>query len=208
MIRAALCLVAAPVAALVAGCSVVELTIDEDLDLERCDAFVTGETTLAEVLDTLGPPIELGTRGPSVALLYESVRLREKQLGLSLGELLGGGGWEYLKFSYGSSGTQRRAALFLFDEDQVLEELGTLRFEEPFGRSGSLQVIIAVDEVVSTGGLRASPDAFADARELLNGIQWSQNATHTALVELRGVRNRMGQHALDPDPQWGGDPAE
>lgn len=204
MIRAALCLAAA----LTAGCSVVELTIDEDLDLERCDAFVTGETTLAEVLDALGPPIELGTRGPSVALLYESVRLREKQLGLSLGQLLGGSGWEYLKFSYGSSGTRRRAALFLFDEDQVLEELGTLRFEEPFGRSGSLQIIITVDEVVSTGGLRASPDAFADARELLNGIQWSQNATHTALVELRGARNRMGQHALDPDPRWAGDPAE
>ena len=201
--RLPLTLAAALAAGFGASCSVVELRIDHDLDLARCDGFEHGEASLGEVLTALGPPVEFGARGGEIALLYESVRLKESQLGLSLGAVLGAGAGDYFKFSYGRSGTDRKAALFLFDEDHVLQTVNTLRFEEPFGRSGSVQMIVTVDEVVSMGGLRASPDAFVDGRELLRGIQWSQNSTHSALVELRGARNRMGQHALDPGWSWG-----
>ena len=198
-----LVLSAALAAGLAAGlgssCSVVELRIDQGLDLAECNGFKEGEASLGDVLVALGPPVEFGARGEQIALLYESVRLRETQLGISLGAVLGAGAGDYFKFSYGSSGTDRKAALFLFSEGHVLEGVNTLRFEEPFGRSGSIQVLVTVDEVVSTGGLRASPDAFVEPRELLNGIQWSQNLTHSALVELRGARGRMGQHTLDPE---------
>ncbi len=186
-------------AGLGSSCSLVELRIDKDLDLVRCDSFKEGEASLGDVLAALGPPVEFGARDGEIALLYESVRLKESQVGISLGAVLGPGAGDYFKFSYGSSGTDRKAALFLFGEDHVLERVNTLRFEEPFGRSGSIQVLVTVDEIVSMGGLRASPDAFVESRELLNGIQWSQNLTHSALVELRGARSRMGQHALDPE---------
>ena len=185
-------------AALSAACSVVELRIDRDLDLTLCESFTEGEASLGDVLASLGPPVEFGSRGGEIALLYESVRLKESQLGLSLGAVVRPDAGDYFKFSYGSSGTRRKAALFLFREDHVLETVDTLQFEEPFGRSGSIQVIVTVDEVVGMGGLRATPDAFVDARELLNSIQWSQNSTHAGLVELRGALNRMGQHAMDP----------
>jgi len=189
-------------AALSAACSVVELRIDRDLDLTVCEGFTEGEASLGDVLASLGPPVEFGARGGEIALLYESVRLRESQLGLSLGTVIKPSAGDYFKFSYGSSGTRRKAALFLFGEDRVLEAVDIIQFAEPFGRSGSIQVIVTVNEVVGMGGLRASPDAFVDARELLKGIQWSQNSTHGALVELRGARNRMGQHALDPSLDW------
>lgn len=182
------------------SCSTLELEFGLPLDLETFEAFEPGRTTRAEVLEALGPPVDLAAHDGGVALLYEHVLLDELQLGVSLdqvGVLLKAKGFGLFKASLGGSGSRREAALLLFDAEGVLTSLASSTWGEDFGRGGSMQFVATIDQVVDSESLRVQPDGLVWGTRLLAAPLVSMNDAHQADVELRGTPEHCGQRSMD-----------
>jgi len=189
-------LVAAPS---LTSCSVLDLEIGHALDVEVCRSFESGSTHRAEVLAALGPPTGLAAHADGVALLYEHLELSERQLGFSLekfGVFVGAPWLAFLKVSLGGSGAAREATLFVFDAEGILAGKGRANWTEEFGRGGTVQFIVVVEEVVESGTLRGPPRAILWGLEFLDPLPRTLNSEHSAPLELRGTPTKAGQGSL------------
>jgi len=182
------------------SCSALRLEINGAFAAAPCAGFEEGRTRRAEVLAALGPPTDLAACEDGVAFLYERVVLDEQQLGISfktVGALLGMPPLGLIKLSFGRSGARREVALLVFDADGVLSAVETGRWEEVFGRGGSLQAIVAVDQVVDLGTLRGLPHGLTWGREQLEPLPEALNQMHRPDLELRGTPDKAGQRSLE-----------
>lgn len=196
------CLCASIVLSTLASCTQITYRVPETLDLGDVEALVVGETELGEALARLGPPMEIGSQGDHFVLLYERLVVDELQLGIGLADLLGplgaaGSFIDLLKLSYGSSDSERLAALLVFDGDRVLRGRAISAWGESFGRSGGIQLIVNVEGVVDPGSLQLPPRALGWGKELLQVGSRGLNLPHFAAIELRGSRGDVGQRALE-----------
>lgn len=182
------------------GCSTLHLEIGQPIDADLAASFEPGRTRRAEVLAGLGPPLALCSHQGGVAFLYEYVDLREKQLGLGLdivGTLLAVPQLAWFKASFGNSGSDRRAALFVFDAGGLLVDASFGSWGEVFGSGGGLQLFISVEQVVDSRSLRELPRGLSWGRELLAPLPETLNQSQRADLELRGGAHWAGQDALE-----------
>jgi len=183
-----------------ASCSTLTVELGEELDMQSCTSFEPGKTRRADVLASLGPPLRIGKHGHGVALLYEYLHLTENQLGpslKSLGTILHIPEMGLLKLALGDSDSRRNAALYLFDGEGVLLAQAFDKWGEDYGRGGSLQMILSIEEIVDSGGVRAPPLGLTWGRDLLRPLPQTLNLHNRPDVELGGTGRTAGQHALE-----------
>jgi len=187
-------------APLLAGCSTLDLELGARIDLDRCADLQAAEADRAAVLEALGPPSQISPHADGVAFLYEHLVLTERQLGFNLqriGLYLGMPALSFLKVSLGRSSCRREAALFLFDDAGRLTDSVTADWVEEYGRGGSLQIFFAVQQVVDSDLLTASPRGLDWGLELLDPLPQELNVPHRADLELRGSPFHAGQQTLE-----------
>ena len=199
------CLPLVLVASVCCGCSFLRSDLGARVDLAGVDALEPGRTRRAEVLASLGPPLDLEPHAGGVAFLYEHVLIEERQLGISLEGL---GRWfgiregALFKLSLGRTSSQREAALLLFDVEGILVSVDSRAWGETLGKGGSVQLFVAASQVVDYGPLREGPRQFHWGFELLEPLPAGLNRAHRADLELRGTPVRSGQKTLELRP-WG-----
>jgi hypothetical protein len=185
------------------SCSVLALELGEDVPAEALQAFSEGRTRRAQVLERLGPPTLVAAHGDGCVLLYEHVLLDERQFGISfekIGILLGMPWLSWIKLSLGNSGARHDVALLIFDREGVLRGRAAGEWREVFGKGASMQVLLAVDQVVDPGTIRDLPIPLHWGRELLLPLSTALNLSHRPDLEVRGTGNKAGQRTLELEP--------
>ncbi|MEX0331761.1 MAG: hypothetical protein AB3N64_10095 [Puniceicoccaceae bacterium] len=184
---------------LVSGCTMVRE--ERGITLTAPEQTASSALTSHEVLNTLGPPIQIGALDSGYAFLYEHTVINERQLGLSVNTPL----LRYFKFAIGSAEAERQVLILLFDHDGRLTQSGYREWTEDLGRGNSIQFIIAVMSVVDTGDLTESPASLTWGGGLLKSrLPESLNSSNSPLtglsgVELRGTPTGAGQRTLEAD---------
>lgn len=189
------------IALLLSGCSTLYKRVDPGMgEVDKDEiAFKAGQTHYHDVLDQLGPPSRLSSMGEGFAFLYEAMLIRELQTGI------GGqsGFWQLLKFSFADSKLFRHTAMLTFNDDGILISAAYSDTAEPLGRSGAIQPILTVQQIVDT--TRFEDDAvdvvdwgmsmLAKPPETLNVGQ--SLSSGTGGFEQSGTTTRVGQHTLE-----------
>ncbi|MEM1450544.1 MAG: hypothetical protein AAF957_09320 [Planctomycetota bacterium] len=179
----------AALAALLGGCSVLDLEIGRPLDVDAAMAFEPGVTRRADVLAALGPPAGVGPALDGSALLYEHAKLKENQFGLGLGflQLLFPYGFlSVVKLSLGGSDVDRSAMIFAFDADAVLVGVASSDWQVDYGGGASVQLIVTVQNVVDSESLRRTPRALTWGREMLHPMPLSLEIGNLPAIEMLG----------------------
>ena len=180
------------------GCSVLRVSVDPGITLEQC-GFEVNKAHYHEVLDELGPPARLSATPGGFAFMYEAMEIDEKQLGLSgRGEIL-----QFLKMSFAGTDLKRHAYLLHFNDSGLLVAAGLLEAKEDLGNAGSVQAIIAVEQLVDTTAFEDDAlDASQWGRDLLDPLPVMLNNaqnlnTGVAGLEQSGTTTKIGQHTLE-----------
>lgn len=189
-------------ALLLSGCSTIYKRVDpgigDEVDIEEIPKEV-GRTHYHEVLDVLGPPSRLSTTGSGFAFLYEAMLIRELQTGL------GGqsGWWQLLKFSFADSRLFRHTLVMNFDDQGLLLAVSYTDSAEPLGRSGAIQPILTVQQIVDTGRFEDDAvDAVDWGRSWLEPLPIVLNdnqslSSGTGGFEQSGTTTKVGQHTSE-----------
>jgi len=185
--------------AMLSSCTTLELEVGDEISADSVSAFRSDETERHEVLAVLGAPTALAPCAGGSVLLYEWVVLDEMQFGLgldSLGALFGVPELGLLKLSLGDSDAGRRAILFFFDSERVMRAASYADWTEQFGRGGSMQFFVSVQQVVDSGQLRDSLRSMDWGAELLEPPMALLNQAQLPAMELRGASAGFGQDTL------------
>lgn len=159
-----------------------------------------GTDDLAAVLEVLGPPSQVSAMGSGFALLYESLGITERQLGLSFGNLIPQG--DLIEPSVGWAATEREDLLLIFDAERRLVDRRYMREDISLGLGGGVETIFTVSNLVDTSSLQDPFDVHAWGTELLEPLPRALNRGQSldhgeAGLQLRGTPTRVGQHTLD-----------
>jgi hypothetical protein len=184
--------------AAVSGCSHLTTRIAAPVPVQAL-ALEGSRAPLARVLDELGAPDRIGAapRG-GFFLLYESLRARERQIGLSIPY-----GWlRYFKLAFGRGDAERRELVLHFDRDGLLTSRGQASQDEDLGGGLGVQLVVSVVPTVDIGHLTAAAPQHAWGRGLLTRLPEGLNRsssleTGASGVERRGVPYGAGQHTLE-----------
>jgi hypothetical protein len=183
---------------LAAGCSTLYKRADQRLDTEGV-AFEAGETHFHEVLDQLGPPTRMSAVGEGFAFIYEEYLIRENQFGIGGREGL----LQLIKLSFADSVLFRRVAILRFDAGGILVALSKANTREGLGKSGAIQPILAVKQLVDTSSYEDDSIESLDwGTTLLEPMPHVLNLPQSlnsgqAGLEQGGTTYKVGQHTLE-----------
>jgi hypothetical protein len=187
----------AAVAASLSGCASINQHIDTPIP--DTVALSTAETHYHSVLDALGPPAQLTSLPDGFAFLYESLIIRERQIGIQLtpGEMPG-----LFKLNYGRARAERHIHVLRFDEGGMLQAHGVFDGTQKLGNSITLQPIFSVTPTVKTTDLVQPPPQQNWGFSLFDPLPESLNANQsldsgTAGFEIRGTPSDVGQRSLE-----------
>jgi len=178
------------------GCTSIHKQIDM---LPRQDApVVESGVHFHDILDSFGCPGQVTSVPGGFAFLYESLRVEERQFGISLpGKLM-----KWFKMVFAKADTQRQIRVFLFDNNGLLDSHVFKSIHEDAGKGISVQFLVELGEIVDTRYLEATPGqndwGFALLKPLpttLNAAQSLDAGTHG--LELRGTPTGAGQRSLE-----------
>lgn len=185
-------------AVLCSGCTSIRRQVGRPLE-EPSRSFVAGSTHYHQVLDELGPPSRLAARPGGFTFLYESITIREYQLGISgTQDLL-----NLFKIAVARADLKRAALLFGFRSDGVLAFQESCDTSARLGMSGSLQPFFALQQVADTsdyesGGFPSVEWGTALLGPLPRGLNRAQSLVWgTGGVEQSGTTGKIGQHTLE-----------
>lgn len=186
----------------VSGCSTlykrVDPGIDEDITVDEVPQQA-GETHFHEVLDLLGPPSRMTSSGSGFSFLYESMLIRELQTGI------GGqsGWWQLIKLSFADARLFRHTVIMNFNDEGILLAASFSDSAEPLGRSGSIQPILSLQQIVDTGRFEDdAAEAISWGMSLLDDPAVTLNANQSlrsgsAGFEQSGTTTKVGQNTLE-----------
>ncbi len=187
-----------------AGCSYLDAQIDRPLDWDDAN-FVEGKTHYRAVLARMGPPAKLTRADSGVAFLYESMRLQEGQVGLSIDdEGLGISiQWlQFIKFAYGKAWSDRQALVLTFDRDGILTSEQYRDWEQAVGTGFTVQFVAQAGSVVDSTAVRRDVDPNRWGRRLLRPLAQGLNNPNSVDdgrygLEQRGTPVGVGQRSLE-----------
>jgi hypothetical protein len=180
------------------GCSTIYKRIDPGVDVKQA-MFAPKETHFFEVLDELGPPARFTKMPNGFAMMYEDMLIRELQTGIS-----GRSGFlQLFKISISDSNLYRDVVLFRFDSNGLLVSKAISDATEDLGKSGSIQPILSVEQLVDTGDYEDdSTESLAWGMTLLRPLPQTLNDRQSlnsgyAGMEQSGTSTKIGQHTLE-----------
>lgn len=175
------------------ACSTVYLEFGEPIEPTVTQDLIPGESTLTEVLATLGTPYDMAEYAGGYALVYEHFDLSEVQFGLS-GDAVNLG---FLKAVYGKSQAEHSVIVVVVGSDRVMEGLASATWPESVGSGGGLQLVFDVGNVVESQDLMLGHDALEWGSSCLMRLPSAINLEHRADFYQRGAPLRAGQLTLE-----------
>ena len=189
-------------ALLLTGCSTIYKRVDpgigDEVKIEDIPADVA-VTHFHEVLDILGPPSRMSSTGSGFAFLYEAMLIRELQTGI------GGqnGFWQLIKLSLADSKLFRDTLVMSFNQKGILQAVSYTDAAEPLGRSGAIQPILTVQQIIDTGSFEDDAVDVVDCGlTLLEPLPVVLNSSQslssgTGGFEQSGTTTKVGQNSLE-----------
>lgn len=183
--------------ALSTGCTMLHKEVG--CPIEESVRFDEGATHYHDVLDELGPPTRLTALSGGFAFFYETLSIRERQIGIG-----GQNDWlQLIKLALADSDLRRNCLLLRFDSDGQLVSQARIDTLEKLGMGGSIQPILSLQQIVDTADYE--DDAFAPMDwgvSLLRPLPQTLNARQslvsgTAGLEQSGTTGTVGQHTLE-----------
>jgi len=183
---------------LLSGCTSINKHVGGELEFESV-GFANGETHYHEVLDQLGPPVLMTALPRGFAFLYESLYVRELQLGIAGSD----GFLRLFKLSLANTDLHRKSLLLHFGADGVLIAHGKLMTEEDLGSGGSIQPVLSLQQIVDTSDYEDDYIHTADwGASMLRTLPQTLNTKQSldsgfAGIEQGGTTTKVGQHTLE-----------
>lgn len=185
-------------AVLCSSCTVLHKEVGRPLDMESIH-YDVGRTHYHAVLDALGPPARMTALPSGFAFLYESLSIRERQLGIS-------SQYEWLqliKLSLADSDLRRNCLLLHFNSEGLLVSQSSINTLERLGMGGSIQPILSLQQIVDTA--EYEDDAYVAmgwGASLLSPLPQTINMNQSlnsgsAGLEQSGTTSKIGQHTLE-----------
>ena len=180
------------------GCTSINKYVGAELDLESVEC-VDRETHCHEVLDQLGPPVLMTALPGGFAFLYESLYVRERQLGIGGRQ----GFWQLFKLSLANTDLYRNGLLLHFGADGVLISHGRLMIERDLGSGGSIQPVFSMQQIIDTSDYEDDYMHAADwGASMLSALPQTLNtkqnlASGASGIEQGGTTTKVGQHTLE-----------
>lgn len=198
MTRTSSIFLAAALGALLSGCSTIYQRVDPGIEFEDV-SFKAQTTHYHDVLEALGPPNRMTASGDGFAFLYESMLIRELQTGI------GGrnGWWQLFKISIADSKLFRDSMILRFDHEGALVAQSVSHTREGLGKSGAVQPILAVRQIVDTDDYEDDAiESLGWGSMMLRSLPRTLNANQSlhsgaAGLEQSGTSPYVGQHALE-----------
>jgi hypothetical protein len=196
--RRGLCLAAlAAVVVLCGGCTLINTSIDEPVDVGRA-RLEDGRTHYSMVLAQFGPPARISDLPGGHAFLYENVNVRERQIGFYIPIH----GLQWIKFLIADATDNRQTLVLMFGEDGVLRNRVLAEQATPMTRAYSFQPIVSVKQMVDTKYLEIAKDQMDWGFSLLDLVPTGLNRgasvdSGQSGLELRGSPNGCGQRSLE-----------
>ena len=179
------------------SCTVISKDINRDIELDK-NTFELSKTHFRDVINLIGPPAKLSKYNKGLVFLYESIDIKERQLGLNLDYNI----FRWVKFSYAKGYAERQALLLIFDKDGYLITKHYKEFKENLGSGQAINFLVSVQSLVDSSKLEEEPSSLAWGSSLLKplpqALNYSQNlGTGESGVEQLGAPNSVGQHSLE-----------
>lgn len=151
-----------------------------------------------DVLDRLGPPMQITALPEGSAWFYHTLRIKERQIGISLPGDVGG----LLKLAMAEADVEEQIQIYVFDRSGRLRSQAGLDAVDDVGNGLAFKIFAAVGRVVDTRYLEGPPVQQDWGRGLLKPLPQTLNAAQsmssgTNGAELRGTPKKVGQRALE-----------
>lgn len=179
------------------SCTVISKDINTDIELDK-STFELSKTHFRDLINSIGPPAKLSKYSEGLVFLYESIDIKERQIGLNLDYSI----FRWLKFSYAKGDAQRQALLLIFDKNGYLVTKNYKEFKENMGSGQAINFLVSIQSLVDSSKLEEEPNSLAWGSSLLKplpqALNYSQNlGTGESGVEQLGAPNSVGQHTLE-----------
>jgi len=179
------------------SCTVISKDINRDTKLDE-NTYVLYQTHISDVLNSIGPPSKLSNYNQGLVFLYESIKIKENQLGLNANYDF----FRWFKFSFAKGNADREVLLLIFDSNGYLVAQTYNQFEEKLGSGQAISFLYTIESLVDSSKLEEDPNSLAWGASLLKPLpetlNYSQNlGTGQSGVEQLGAPNSVGQHSLE-----------
>lgn len=179
-----------------AGCS--HLTSEIGPPLPVTPAITTGQSTLGDVLKSIGVPSQISASPAGFIFLYEHNGVTENQLGLSVNYPV----LDWFKFVYAHSRLNHEAWLLAFDTNGVLQAWGEENWEKPLGQGAAIQILITAQSLVDSSQVRRPAAQHEWGEMWLNPLPEVLNTSQSPKDGRFGLEQTLaptavGQHALE-----------
>lgn len=169
--------------------------------LARTDFDETVEaSSLAAVLDELGPPQRLSAAGNGFVLAWEHWRINEDTLGIRLGAL----GADIMSIDWGKARVRGEFLILTFDREHLLTASTYSSWDSKFGGGQAIQPFFSFVSLVDVDDLvekmpqhRWGASTLQPMPRALN--RGSNTDTGQNGIEQRGTPTTIGQHSLEMD---------
>lgn len=160
----------------------------------------SGDISLGQALDLLGPPQRVSSTSNGYALAWEHWRVRENSLGISLGAL----GVELMSIDWGNARAKGEFLLLTFDNEHQLSGRAHGIFDTDKGGGSAVQPFLSPVELVDVDDLVSRMPQHRWGATMLQRLPKALNATYspnsgTAGIEQRGTPTGIGQQSLELD---------
>lgn len=152
-----------------------------------------------DVLDEFGPPAQITKMPSGFAFLYESLIVRDRQIGISPNtENL----WSLIRLSYGRVSLQHDVLMISFDESGTARAVGHYDEKAPIGSGFVVSPIFSVKPSVDTSYLDVPPVQSSWGRASLRRLPQTLNREQDLRsgrsgFQLIGTPVSIGQHSLE-----------
>lgn len=179
------------------GCTMITTELGRPIPVERVE-LKEGATSASQVVEALGPPLQVSALPDGMVMVYEYVNATERQLGVNL-EFLG---LDWFKLSLGRAGAKHDVLLLIFDGNGVLQAEDSQKRTEDLGTGFGFQLFFVAAPTVDTSYLDAAPDQLNWGRAALKPLPVTLNNGQSITsglhgIEMRGTPDSVGQRALE-----------
>ena len=182
------------------GCGRFETEVGRAIDLEQ-HSFTVGQTRLAAVTHSLGPPTQVSALPGGIAYLYEYTDAVEWQLGFSL-DYIGREELGLFKLVAGRGLLDHQVLVMTFDGSGTLTAVASTERNIGLGTSFGLQTILDAEPVIDLSNYQSIGEQSGWGSTLLEPPPTVLNSRQSlesgaSGLQLRGTPGAVGQHSLE-----------
>lgn len=179
------------------GCTTIKNQIDLPPEA-NAPSLKIAQTHFHDILDIFGPPAQITALPEGFAFLYESLRIQENQLGISLGKDT----LSLFKLALGKADVDRQIRILVFDKSGFLRSHSHRTIHEDVGKGSAIQFLVKVEQMVDTKYLENDSVqhdwGFSLLKPLPHALNLGQSLDSGAKgMEQRGTPTEVGQRALE-----------